>query len=292
MLSENSQKLTRLVEYWLRDWLFSKASGVEAIAELKNFLNYSLLSRSKRFRPVLYLSALEIFGQPVELGRRGALALECIHTYSLIHDDLPCMDDDDFRRGQPSHHKKFGEANAILAGDGLQTLAFELLSGEPDSVSGQMCGELARATGIRGMVAGQVLDMHSTGKAGDLDALLDIHQRKTGALIACALSMAGIRCHLSKSEVTQLHAFGTKLGLIFQVKDDILDVVSNRESIGKTGGKDSSQGKLTFPGLLGLEGAESYLKKQVDEGRSYLERLGLQNTELQKSLTFLQNRTS
>ena len=293
MYSEYGNRLSVLVESWLRNWIFSQASGVAGLEPIKVAMNYSLLSKSKRFRPVLYLTTLELFGQPVEHGRRGALALECIHTYSLIHDDLPCMDDDDMRRGQLSSHKKFGEAAAVLCGDGLQSLAFELLAGEPEGVAGRMCGELARAAGANGMVAGQWLDMEYTGKVvRELDKLQQIHHKKTGALIGCALSMAGIRCHLSDLQISQLRSFGQKLGLMFQIKDDILDVISRQDALGKTGGKDAEQGKLTFPALLGLQGAETTLKDLMDEGRSDLERLGLKHTELQNILTFLLHRKS
>lgn len=239
---------------------------------------------------MLFLTVLEHFGQPMINGRLGAIAIECIHTYSLIHDDLPSMDDDDMRRGQPANHIKFGEAQAILAGDALLTLAFQLLSNEPGDVSGKMSAALSKAAGANGMVAGQLLDIENQGQNGDLEDLVGIHERKTGALIACSVEMAGIRSHQSKDVIELLKHFGLKLGLIFQVKDDILDVTSHHTTFGKTVGKDASQGKLTFPSLLGLEGSERYLKNLVDEGRQDLERLGLNNGELEQILTFLEKR--
>jgi len=261
------------------------------LPELKTMMRYSLLAPCKRFRPVLYLTALEGLGMARHQGRHGALALECIHTYSLIHDDLPCMDDDDLRRGQPSAHRKFGEAQAVLTGDALLTLAFQLLAMDPPSVVGSMVSELARSSGIDGMVAGQLLDMEGHVEGGNLEKLINIHRRKTGGLISCCLAMAGQRAGRGHSEVASLRELGASLGLIFQIQDDILDCVSEEGDLGKTVGKDEEQGKLTYSSLLGLEGAKERLKMEVMKAEELMNASPLDPAEVKPLLHFLANRS-
>jgi geranylgeranyl diphosphate synthase, type II len=290
MISSDWTQRSLAVEDWLKSWMFSQASGLMALDRCREMMAYSLVVPCKRFRPVLFLTVLEGLGQPLIHGRRTALALECIHTYSLIHDDLPSMDDDDVRRGQASSHKRFGEAQAILAGDALLTLAFELLGSEPSTVAGAMVLELAQASGMNGMVAGQILDMESSGKIPSLEQLQQIHRKKTGALIAAAMSLAGIRAHASPEFVGKLRQLGHLFGMIFQIRDDILDVISTTESMGKTVGKDLEQGKMTYPSLLGLDGAKEILRTVHKEAWQLIDELGVRPEELKSVLQFLANR--
>ncbi len=227
---------------------------------LTESMRYSLLSGGKRIRPVLFFSALEAFGLSFAGEEPLAFALECIHTYSLIHDDLPAMDNDDFRRGRPSNHKVFGEANAILAGDALLSYAFDCMLSECGRDRAHLCAAqaLSRAAGAEGMVAGQSLDLLSTGKPGDEKALLAIYRNKTGRLIAAPVVMAAI---LSGKYQKEAEAFGLALGTLFQLTDDILDAVGNRAALGKSIGKDAQEGKLTAVSVYGLEGA----RRQADE---------------------------
>ncbi len=227
---------------------------------LTESMRYSLLSGGKRIRPVLFFSALEAFGLSFAGEEPLAFALECIHTYSLIHDDLPAMDNDDFRRGRPSNHKVFGEANAILAGDALLSYAFDCMLSECGRDRAHLCAAqaLSRAAGAEGMVAGQSLDLLCTGKPGDEKALLAIYRNKTGRLIAAPVVMAAI---LSGQYQKEAEAFGLALGALFQLTDDILDAVGNRAALGKSIGKDAQEGKLTAVSVYGLEGA----RRQADE---------------------------
>jgi geranylgeranyl pyrophosphate synthase len=236
------------------------------------------------------MTVLEEFGQPSIHARAGAIALECVHTYSLIHDDLPCMDDDRLRRGQLTSHLRFGEAKAVLAGDALLTAAFELLGTEPSTVAGGMVLELARASGMQGMVAGQILDMNGSGSDSSLEALEAIHRKKTGALISACLTMAGVRSHQSQEKIEQLRTLGYLMGLIFQVGDDILDVTSNAEALGKSVGKDEAQDKATYPALLGLDGAQKKLKHLEEEAHATLLDLNLASGDLPHILSFLATR--
>lgn len=273
----------------MNNWLFS-TSGAQGLDRCITLMNYSLKAPCKRFRPVLLLTNLEALGQPLIHGRSAACAVECIHTYSLIHDDLPCMDDDDLRRGQPSLHKKYGEANAVLAGDALLTLAFELLGSEPAGVAGPMVAELAKAAGMNGMVAGQILDMDQTGKSGNLEEVEQIHRAKTAAMVSACFTLPAIRAHANQQLVSTYRELGVLVGLIFQVRDDILDVISNESNLGKSIGKDSSQGKLTTATLLGLEGANQYLNELHEQAKIRLKELELMSTDLEAVLNFLVKR--
>ncbi len=226
---------------------------------LTESMRYSLLSGGKRVRPVLFFASLEAFGQAYRGEEALAFAIECIHTYSLIHDDLPAMDNDDFRRGKPSSHKAFGEANAILAGDALLSYAFDIALGEC------MRGEryiraaqaLSAAAGAAGMVAGQSLDLLCTGKGGGERELLQLWRDKTGRLIAAPVVMAAL---LAGKYADEAEKFGLALGALFQITDDILDAVGSRNTLGKSVGKDAREQKLTAVSVYGLEGA----KKQAD----------------------------
>jgi geranylgeranyl diphosphate synthase type II len=216
---------------------------------------YSLLAGGKRLRPLLVLLACDACGGEVTDALPAACALEMIHTYSLVHDDLPAMDDDALRRGRPTNHIVFGEALAILAGDGLLTLAFETVARElPPDVAAGCCAELASAAGWCGMVAGQVADLAAENSGvRDVEELEGIHRRKTGCLITCALTLGGRVAGATPAQHAELESYGQSVGLAFQITDDLLDVTGDAEKMGKVAGKDAGLGKLTYPGLLGVD---------------------------------------
>lgn len=224
---------------------------------LTESMRYSLLSGGKRVRPVLFFSALEAFGARFVGEEALAFAVECIHTYSLIHDDLPAMDNDDLRRGRPSNHKVFGEANAILAGDALLSYAFDILLSEAgrDGAHLRAAQILSKAAGAEGMVAGQSLDLLCTGGAGGEKELLDIYRNKTGRLIAAPLMMAAA---LAGKDVEKAEEFGLCLGALFQLVDDILDVTGSAAALGKSVGKDAEEDKLTAVKVYGIAGAREH----------------------------------
>ena len=226
---------------------------------LHRAMRYSVFAGGKRIRPLLMMAACEAVGGEAGLVLPTACAMEMIHTYSLIHDDLPAMDDDDFRRGRPTNHKVFGEATAILAGDGLLTEAFVLLS-HPErqgtiapEVQLRVIHTLARCAGSMGMVGGQVVDMESEGKTIDLPTLEYIHTHKTGALILAAIQCGALLGGAGEAAFAALSRYGEAAGLAFQVADDILDVVGDQAVIGKDVGSDQARGKATYVALLGLE---------------------------------------
>lgn len=290
MISAKWAERSLTLENWLRSFMFGSNSPMKAVAKCREIMAYSVLAKCKRFRPVLYMTVLEELGQPSIHARGAALALECIHTYSLIHDDLPCMDNDRLRRGQATSHVRFGEAHAVLAGDALLTVAFELLGSEPASVAGPMVLELARASGMNGMVAGQILDMMGSSDRASIEALESIHHKKTGALISASMAMAGLRAHQEKDKVEQLRDLGYLLGLIFQVGDDILDITSDATTLGKSVGKDQAQGKATYPALLGLDGAKEKLRDLEAMAQQKICELKLSSGDLPKILRFLVTR--
>jgi geranylgeranyl diphosphate synthase type II len=230
-------------------------------------MRYSVLGAGKRVRPALCLASCEAVGGDVERATPAAAAIELVHTYSLIHDDLPCMDDDDLRRGRPTNHKVYGEAFAVLAGDGLLTLAFEGLAdaeGIPPAARLEMIHVLAGAAGCRGMVGGQAVDLDSEGPADvDLPTIQFIHTRKTGALFGGACRIGALAGGGGARETALLGRFGEKLGLAFQIADDLLDETGKSEKMGKASGKDRARGKATYPRILG-----------IDESRRRVEELG------------------
>ncbi len=225
-------------------------------ATIHRAMRYSLFAGGKRMRPALTLAAAEACGGSVEDALPLACAVECIHTYSLIHDDLPAMDNDDFRRGKPTSHKVFGEGIAILAGDALLTQAFELVAkakGWPRHSHRDLVLELARASGSLQLIAGQVADLEGEGRALDLRDLRYIHERKTSALLRCAVRLGGMSANGSTAQLRALTDFGGNIGLAFQVIDDILDVTQTTEQLGKTAGKDLTARKATYPAIVGLD---------------------------------------
>jgi geranylgeranyl diphosphate synthase type II len=221
-------------------------------------MRYSVFAGGKRIRPILCLETARIFDANVAPAHYPACAIEFIHTYSLIHDDLPALDNDDLRRGKPTSHKKFGEAAAILAGDALLTLAFETIAATPVDANRRvaMLTEISTAAGtINGMVGGQVADLEAEGKRVTPDALEYIHRSKTAALIRASISSGALCAGATPEDVTRLRNFGESLGLLFQVTDDILDVEESSAALGKTAGKDIAQQKATYPAVHGLERA-------------------------------------
>lgn len=236
--------------------------------KLRRAMDYSLFAGGKRLRPALVLLACEACSGDWKSAMPAAVAYEMVHTYSLIHDDLPAMDDDDLRRGKPSSHKAFGEATAILAGDAMLTYAFQLLATEIEdaATSRRLVRMLAEAAGLEGMVAGQQDDLDGEGQSGlGLQELESIHARKTGALIAAALQSGAVIAGASEPTVEVCGAYGRKLGLAFQVADDILDMTATAEQLGKSPGKDVAAGKLTYPGLLGVDGARAQANRLAGE---------------------------
>jgi geranylgeranyl diphosphate synthase type II len=230
-------------------------------------MQYSLMAGGKRLRPVLCLVWTELGGGTMEPALDFACAIECIHTYSLIHDDLPAMDDDDLRRGKPSNHKQFDEATAILAGDGLLTEAFTLAASVPLPAERVLKAlhHLSVAAGPRGMVGGQMLDMKMEGRTVDLEELREMNAKKTGAMIESSCVTGAILGDGDSRVQALASAYGRALGLAFQVTDDILDVVGDEAELGKPVGSDEARGKSTYPALLGLEQSRALAKERVDQ---------------------------
>ena len=261
-----------MLEYQARNQRFLDAclDNVDVPERLRAAMRYSTLSGGKRFRALLvYASGLAVDAPLARLDTVAA-ALECIHAYSLIHDDLPAMDDDNLRRGQPTNHIKYDEATAILAGDALQTLAFELIasdaSGLTDTQARHICLKLAQSSGQTGMVGGQILDIQATESQLSLSALEDVHRRKTGALINAAV-ICGALCsdYSTESQLKNLSNYANNVGLAFQVVDDILDIESSTEELGKPSGSDIEMGKSTYPALIGLQQSKKLAQNLYQE---------------------------
>lgn len=260
---------------------------------LREAMAYSLLAGGKRLRPMLTLLACEACGGEISVALPAACALEMIHTYSLIHDDLPAMDDDDFRRGRPTNHKVFGEALAILAGDALLTLAFEVVARDitPPAIAAACCADLASSAGDCGMVAGQVVDMLAEEQGLSTVAELEaIHRRKTGRLFTCALTLGGRVASATPDQLTTLKKFGERVGLAFQITDDLLDVSGDPEKMGKGVQKDAQAGKLTYPGLLGIEESRRRADLLIDEATELARSLGPQSQHLVSLARFVGQR--
>ncbi len=251
-LTATSQAVERLM-----DPILAVPSGPEA--KVVEAMRYSFFSGGKRLRPFLVLASAELYGVNKKQALRVAAAVECVHCYSLIHDDLPAMDDDDMRRGKPAVHKAFGEATAILAGDALMTLAFEILSEEashPDpNIRLKLIKNLAQASGHHGMVGGQMIDLsasdHNLGEA----EIYRLQQMKTGALISFSVEAGAILGHASEKALSSVHGYARDLGLAFQIADDLLDVEGDADEIGKATNKDADAGKATLVGIMGVERA-------------------------------------
>lgn len=246
-------------------------------ATLHEAMRYSLFAGGKRLRPILCLAAAEACGGAVEPALPHASAVECIHTYSLIHDDLPCMDDDDFRRGKPTCHKVYGEGIAVLAGDALLTIAFEILSTAGQRSRYKMPAlirELAAAAGSRQLIAGQVADLEGEGKPATRAQLRFIHESKTAALLTASIRLGAMSANATASKLASLTEFGRSLGLAFQVIDDILDVTQTSEKLGKSAGKDLAAQKATYPAVIGLEASRKEAARLTRAAHTALEPLG------------------
>jgi geranylgeranyl diphosphate synthase type II len=268
-------------------------SGPEA--RLFEAMRYSLLGGGKRLRPILAVAACEAVGGAPERAMGFACAVEMIHNYSLIHDDLPCMDDDDLRHGHPSNHKVFGVAMATLSGDALLTDAFKVLArsssdGVPSSAILQAVTDLAHAAGSAGMVAGQVIDLQSEGAALTLDQLQDLHAKKTGALFHASIVGGARLGGGSEAQIAALDEYARALGLAFQVVDDLLDVESTTEQMGKRTGKDQAAGKATFPSLLGVERSRQFARELEQQAHRALSQFDAKADPLRAIATFVVER--
>ena len=256
-LDDFSQYARRRVD----DYLTQSLGQYEPAAYLQDAMAYSLFNGGKRVRPMLTYAAASLFGKANDLTDASAAAIESIHAYSLIHDDLPAMDDDDLRRGKPTCHIQYDEATAILTGDALQTFAFELLSASKHQnmkVQLQLIQELVHASGRHGMVTGQMIDLANVGKNINIDELEQMHQHKTGALIRASIRMGAISTGaIKQTDFAALDAYAAAIGLAFQVQDDIIDITSDTTTLGKTQFSDEEANKPTYPKLLGLEGAQA-----------------------------------
>jgi farnesyl diphosphate synthase len=261
------------VETALEDWV-----PTDAPAGLGLAMRYGVLDGGKRLRPLLVLAAAQAVHGLHEAALRAACACELIHAYSLVHDDMPCMDNDVLRRGKATVHVQFGEAQAMLAGDAMQALAFELLTpdtGVPPPLQARLCALLARAAGHAGMAGGQAIDLASIGKPLGEQALRDMHHRKTGALLQASVLMGAACGSASPSAWNALAAYGDALGLAFQVVDDILDVTQASATLGKTAGKDLHHNKPTYVTVLGLDAARRHANDLRDTAQAALARCGL-----------------
>lgn len=254
---------SKTVDEWLQNYLPSLEDEPKSLHEA---MHYSVMAGGKRIRPILALASYAYcLGEsypPEEPIKMAAVGLELVHTYSLIHDDLPCMDDDDLRRGRPTCHKKFGEGIAVLAGDALHVVAFELM-GRTGSLPAVK--ELATAVGTSGMLGGQMADLEAEGKTPDLDQVRRIHQLKTAALIRASVRIGAILAGADRARLDQLTQFGEKIGLAFQIVDDILDIEGDQDLLGKQVGSDDKNQKATWPAVVGLDQARKDAKKMIDE---------------------------
>ncbi|KMJ60527.1 farnesyl-diphosphate synthase [Bacillus sp. LL01] len=266
----------------VEDALFSYMNAMEAPQVLLKSMNYSLKAGGKRLRPLLVLATLQSFGKSEKLGLPVACAVEMIHTYSLIHDDLPSIDDDDFRRGKPTNHKVYGEAMAILAGDALLTHSFDVMEDllnkdvSPIKVVTLM-KELSKASGPTGMVGGQVADMEGEGAALSLADLEYIHRNKTGKLLGYSIVAGAILADATEDQISKLALFADHLGLAFQIRDDILDIEGDADKIGKPIGSDTLNEKVTYPSLLTMSGAKEKLEYHISEAKRLLSDLPLES---------------
>ncbi len=265
----------------------SAGIAAQSPAALGQAMRYAVLDGGKRLRPLLVLATAEAVGNEASSAAalNAACAIELIHAYSLVHDDMPCMDNDVLRRGKPTVHVQFGEAQALLAGDALQTLAFEFLTpldgSVPASVQAACVGLLARASGYQGMAGGQAIDLASVGQRLSEDQLRQMHRLKTGALLLCSVQM-GAACVPGVPETVQaaLRRFGEALGLAFQVVDDVLDVTADSATLGKTAGKDEAADKPTYVALMGLDAAKAYADSLAAQAMQALADTGLPEARL------------
>jgi geranylgeranyl diphosphate synthase, type II len=282
----------RTFEEYLRGLRFTEERRLEGLEEA---MRYSMLAGGKRVRPTLCMEVAWVFGSEPSRVLPSAAAIELIHTYSLIHDDLPAMDDDDFRRGRPTAHKKFGEAMAILAGDAFFGEALALITVHQEGSCEQVLEvvrELADSTGVNGMVGGQVIDMDLTGVGhrADPETLHMIHRFKTGALIKSSARIGAILAGASEEEQAAVSEYASELGLCYQIVDDVLNATSTRDALGKRAGSDAEQGKATFVGLYGLDGARQEADRVAERSLAALSRIDGDTSGLKQMALFVRHR--
>lgn len=289
LMSENSRYIDMVNEYLCG--IFEAKPYPEIIYEA---MNYSLNSGGKRMRPLLLLYSTEGFGGDINKALPFAAAIECIHCYSLIHDDLPCMDNDDLRRGKPTNHKVYGEAMALLAGDGLLNLAYEIMAAETCSnfskEAAHALNVIAKAAGSRGMIGGQVVDISSEDKKADADTLIYIQKNKTAAIIKAALAAGAIIAGASEGETAKISEAGEAFGIAFQIKDDILDTTSTTEVLGKPVGSDVKNAKLTHVSIHGLKKSEDDYLRYSQKALSIVRGPGLKTGALADYMGSLMHR--
>jgi len=264
-------------------------------ATIHQAMRYSLFAGGKRIRPILTLAAAEACGGRPKDAMPLACVVECIHTYSLVHDDLPAMDNDDFRRGRPTSHKVYGEGIAVLAGDALLTQAFEIAAqakGWPRYPHVSLIREITDTAGSLKLIAGQVADLEGEGKNLSVAQLRYIHERKTSALLACSVRLGGMSANCTARQLKALTDFGYNVGLAFQVIDDILDVTQTTEELGKTAGKDQATAKATYPAIVGLEKSRKIAKKLTDKAFAALKPFGDKATALEAITEYLLKRSN
>jgi len=275
------------IERGLSRWVASPADA-PAPAGLGDAMRYAVLDGGKRLRPLLVMATCDAVNGDASVALRPACAVELIHAYSLVHDDMPCMDNDVLRRGKPTVHVQFGEAQALLAGDALQALAFELLTPDDASVDAgtqaRLCRLLAQAAGYQGMAGGQAIDLASVGLPLTSEQLHEMHRLKTGALLQASVMMGAACGSASPAALDALRGYGAAIGLAFQVVDDILDVTADVATLGKTAGKDAAQHKPTFVSLMGLEASRRYAQALLAKALDSLQASQLENTHALQAL--------
>ena len=294
--------------FQFQEWLSSQSKRTELALDrlldsaqtiphrLHEAMRYAAQGGGKRIRPLLVYAAGQLGNQSdiaqTESLDAAAVAIECIHAYSLVHDDLPCMDDDDLRRGRPTVHKAFDEATALLVGDALQTRAFEILANANCDAQARlkMIAALAAASGSRGMAGGQAIDLESVGKKLDLPGLKQMHAMKTGALLSCAVELGGICAYLSHVQMTHLASYAKALGLAFQIVDDVLDATADSQTLGKTAGKDAAANKPTYVTLMGLDYAQKQAKELQETAIASLDSFGASAQALKDLALLVVNR--
>lgn len=280
-LSAWSARQLDAIEQALSQWVANPQNGFVP-AGLGEAMRYAVLDGGKRLRPLLVMAACEAAGGNAEAALRAACAVELIHAYSLVHDDMPCMDNDVLRRGKPTVHVQFGEAQALLAGDALQALAFELLTPADGAISAPvqaaLCRLLAKAAGYQGMAGGQAIDLASVGLPLTSPQLHEMHRLKTGALLQVSVLMGAACGTASPAAHSALQSYGAAVGLAFQVVDDILDVTADAATLGKTAGKDAAQDKPTFVSLMGLQPSTDYAQQLLAQALASLQASGLGHT--------------
>ena len=280
------------VNSYLNIYLSSIPSSSNSNMELKNIMKYSVLAGGKRFRPILTYTVASLYDSEIEKDDSSASAIELIHIYSLIHDDLPAMDDDDIRHNQPANHKVFGEAQAILAGDGLQALAFSLISNDPlinADTKIKLLELMAKSSYV--MAEGQSIDLSVVSKKVDLNILNKLHQKKTGALLNCSIKFGALLNHASENDLSILESFASHLGLAYQIQDDVLDVTTSDEVLGKRQNSDAVKNKPSYPSIIGLNESIKTFENLYQNAQEELSHLSVDSGPLSILTTRLMNRS-